>query len=306
MNTIVVFGASGYLGRALCLSLSQFYQVYAITRVPVSLSGVINIVAETFSTQSVINIISSVEPDCVISCIGLAHRSGIHISNYLHVNSEINLNIYLVCQNCGVQQFIYISSASVYADIADPSHSVDFSEESPLRATEPYGLSKLIAETNLLKLSTKKSFTRLLILRPPAIYGHRCPGSFSTLRKFINYKVPLPQPSPSASRSFLSVSNFSLYIKHFIDTQQCGVFNIADPDLLTLLETFQLVATSMAKPIHFLPINLSLKLLGLNKKVESMMSSFILNTDSSLKLLPPQALYPSRLAIINAFASEVK
>jgi nucleoside-diphosphate-sugar epimerase len=142
-------------------------------------------------------------------------------------------------------------------------------------------------------------------LRPPAIYGHGCPGSFSLLRKLIHNKVPLPLLSTSFSRSFLSIANYSLYVRFFVDAGQAGVFNIADPDLLTLHETFQLVATSLAKPLRLLPPTNPFSLLGFDKILDRTLSSFILNVDLVKEVLPSHLLIPSELAIINAFSIAV-
>ena len=305
MKKVIVFGASGYLGGSLCTSLAKHYYVYAISRSPLSLAGVSTIVVDSFSAERLDNLLAQIRPDCVVSCLGLAHKSKAPYEQFLQINSVINERIFRVCQSLSVSQFIYISSASVYVDLVNLSMLPlpVFSEDMRLQASQSYGRSKVVAENNLLRILSASS-TKLLILRPPAIYGNGCPGSFSLLRKLIYHQIPLPILPTDSSRSFLSISNFARYIHFFIDSCHSGTFNIADPDLLTLKETFHLVADSMAKPLRFLPYRKLLSLLGFESKLFRLTTSFVLDTSSANQLLPSNMLCPSDLAIINSFSRD--
>ena len=103
----------------------------------------------------------------------------------------------------GVKQFIYMSSMSVYGDSAPIGERKVVSKNDKLTPSNVYGDSKLQAEIKLDKLADKKF--KVVLLRPPMIYGANCKGNYQTLRK-IALKVPV-FPKVKNSRSMIYIKN---------------------------------------------------------------------------------------------------
>lgn len=91
-----------------------------------------------------------------------------------------------------------------------------------------YGKSKLQAEEQIQKLSDGKF--KVVILRPPMIYGKNCTGNYQRLRSFVlKYKI---FPNITNKRSMIQIDNLSAYIQKCIDGHVEGTFFPQDPQYI--------------------------------------------------------------------------
>lgn len=167
---ILLTGAGGYLGRNLALSLNNHFKVRAHYRHRENSAAEIESrsygdLSERGMTSSIIDGV-----ECVIHAAAIVPNSKNELveKNFYSPNYEISINLAQEALKQGVQKFVFISSANVYA----PSSSVatEISTAGNFAKHPLYLQSKLDAERDLLELfSGKKS--QLVILRIGTPYG---------------------------------------------------------------------------------------------------------------------------------------
>jgi nucleoside-diphosphate-sugar epimerase len=119
--------------------------------------------------------------DVVFHVAGIAHvsRKKSMKDLYYKVNRDLAIEVAKHSKVSGVKQFIFMSSIIVYGD-SKASKRVITKETIPT-PTNFYGDSKLQAENGIRPLESD-SF-KVVILRPPMIYGPGSKGNYSKLSK---------------------------------------------------------------------------------------------------------------------------
>ena len=158
--------------------------------------------------------------DVVFHVAGIAHVSTNPKMEelYYKVNRDLTIEIAMISKDAGVKQFIFMSSIIVYGDSSASKRII--TKDTIPTPTNFYGDSKLQAERGLLPLESE-SF-RVVILRPPMIYGPNSKGNFSKLSKIA--KITPIFPDYDNERSMLYIDNLSEYIRVIIDREKSGVF----------------------------------------------------------------------------------
>ena len=163
--------------------------------------------------------------DVVFHVAGIAHSDFGKISEerksiYYQVNTDLAIETAEKAKAEGVKQFVFMSSASVYGDSAPMGINKLITKDTQLSPSNCYGDSKMQAEKGL-QLLKDNSF-KVVVLRPPMIYGENCKGNYPTLSKFAK-KLPI-FPYVQNERSMLYVGNLTEFIKLMIDNNEDGVF----------------------------------------------------------------------------------
>ena len=120
----------------------------------------------------------------------------------------------------GVGQFLFLSSESVYGLHAPVGKVVTITRETPLHPVDNYGLSKAKAEEDLAAL--RDETFKVVILRPPMIYGKNCKGNYQTLAKLAK-KLPV-FPLVENQRSMLYIDNLCEFIRLLVEDGADGLF----------------------------------------------------------------------------------
>lgn len=163
--------------------------------------------------------------DVVFHVAGIAHSDFGKISEerksiYYKVNTDLAIETAKKAKAEGVKQFVFMSSASVYGDSAPMGINKLITKDTQLSPSNCYGDSKMQAEKGL-QLLKDNSF-KVVVLRPPMIYGENCKGNYPTLSEFAK-KLPI-FPYVQNERSMLYVGNLTEFIKLMIDNNEDGVF----------------------------------------------------------------------------------
>ena len=152
----------------------------------------------------------------IIHCAAIVHsRKKILEDAYIQINKTLTYDLAKKAKDEGVRQFIFISSMNVYG-----MNSGIITSNTVPKPISFYGKSKLLAEKEILKLE-EPNF-RIVIIRPPMIYGRGCKGNYSFLEKVS--KCLLVIPDYANHRSMLYIDNFCEFIKQTIDKGLNGVF----------------------------------------------------------------------------------
>lgn len=160
------------------------------------------------------------EFDVVFHVAGIAHVSSDPKMEdlYYKVNRDLTIETAKKAKAEGVKQFIFMSSIIVYGDSSSGKRIID-------RDTIPtpsnfYGNSKLQAEEGIRGLESDKF--KIVILRPPMIYGKGSKGNYPKLAKAAQ-KIPV-FPDIDNERSMLHIDNLCEFIKVIIDHEETGLF----------------------------------------------------------------------------------
>ena len=133
---------------------------------------------------------------------------------------SVNRDLAVACANKakaeGVKQFIFMSSMIVYSGLDESC----ITKDSPLKAKNYYGDSKLQADLALQKLQSETF--NMVILRPPMIYGEGCKGNYPKLAKLA--KLLPCFPKVGNRRSMLYIGNLAEFIRLLVENRDRGIF----------------------------------------------------------------------------------
>lgn len=159
--------------------------------------------------------------DVVFHVAGIAHVNADPKMEplYYKVNRDLTIDVARHVKECGVKQFIFMSSQIVFHE------SQSLKSEVLTKDTKPnpngfYGDSKLQAEIGLHKLEADDF--KVCILRPCMIYGPNAKGNFPRLAK-LACKVPV-FPCWHNKRSMLYIDNLAEFVKQAVLRELNGTF----------------------------------------------------------------------------------
>jgi len=212
MSKILITGATGFVGQAVCKKLREGgHMLTGTTRTPdqgagperVPLYHIPEIGPDTDWSQAVSG------ADIVIHLAARVHvmkdRSPDPLADYRNVNTAGTRKLAQQAAAAGVQRLVFISTIKVAGENSPAS---GFNEDDPPMPEDPYGVSKWEAEQALADISRSTSL-EVVILRPPLVYGPGVKGNFLSLFEAINKNRVLPLGAIQNHRSFLSVFNLA-------------------------------------------------------------------------------------------------
>lgn len=166
--------------------------------------------------------------DTIFHVAGIAHADVSKVSEetkqlYYTVNRDLAIETakkYKKDLSGKSGQFIYMSSIIIYGEETNINKKRVITPDTKPNPSNFYGDSKLQAEKGLLPLDEGQF--KIVILRPPMIYGPGSKGNYSVLTK-IAIKLPI-FPKFKNERSMLYVDNLCNFIKLMIDNEEKGIF----------------------------------------------------------------------------------
>ena len=203
---VLVTGANGFIGSALCPYLSEFgHEVVPVVRWPGRLSEA-KIILHNDEVQWGLALNGC---DCVIHLAGRAHimreRDPDPLAAFRAANLEPTMQLALRAVEAGVKRFIFISSIKVNGE--ETTLGGVFRPDDVPRPLEPYSVSKYETEKALLSFAWRTQL-EVIIIRPPLVYGPSAKGNFAKLLKCITQGIPLPLSAISNNRrSLVSLYN---------------------------------------------------------------------------------------------------
>lgn len=176
--------------------------------------------------------------DVVFHVAGIAHVNADPKMEplYYRVNRDLTIEVAKHAKECGVKQFIFMSSQIVFHE------SQSLKSEVITKDTKPnpngfYGDSKLQAEIGLHELESDNF--KVCILRPCMIYGPNAKGNFPRLAKLAT-KVPV-FPCWHNKRSMLYIDNLAEFVKQAVLHELSGTFypqNCEQADTVEIIRFF--------------------------------------------------------------------
>ena len=235
MKRILITGINSYLGGRFRQYMEQFpdYATVSISMRDGSWRG------EDFTGF-----------DVVYHVAGLAHSDNGRISpekaqKYYEINTDLTKELAKKAKREGVKQFIFMSSAIVYGDSAPIGRRRRIDRSTVCTPANCYGDSPLQAELGLRRLEDKNF--RVVILRPPMIYGPGCKGNYPVLSLFAQ-RLPV-FPYVDNERSMLFVDNLMAFVKLMIDNEESGTFFPQNAEYSNTSELVRMIAEAHGKKL---------------------------------------------------------
>ena len=203
MARILVTGAAGFIGRALCRVLvERGHAVLGLTHgqaepIPgVELGSIGDIGPRTDWLGHLDRV------DIVVHLANRAHRPA--RDSAMTVEAEAAALLARAAVNGGVRRLVHMSSVRAMGDATRPGH--------PFRCTDPplprdaYGRGKLATERALQEVAQQTGLD-LVILRPPLVYGPGVKANFRALIGLVASGLPLPFSAIDNRRSLIFLDN---------------------------------------------------------------------------------------------------
>lgn len=185
--------------------------------------------------------------DVVFHVAAIVHKKEKPIMRelYFKVNRDLPIDVAIKAKKAGVKQFIFMSTMSVYGVVGKIEEEVVIAEETEPNPQTYYGKSKLEAENKLKKLIDEKF--KVVILRPPMIYGPNCPGNYKRLEN-LAIKVPI-FPMIENKRSMLHIDKLCQFVKEYIDNEVVGLYFPQDDDYINTSLLVNKIAEQYGKKV---------------------------------------------------------
>ena len=255
---LLVTGANGFVGRALCNAAQQEgYLVKAVSRRPHAFAeGVVNVVIPDYNQEADwVEVFKNV--DVVVHLAARVHemRESLNddLSAYRSVNVDGTLRMAQYAASAGVHRFIFLSSIKVNGESTEDSRPFAF-DDAPA-PEDPYGVSKLEAEQALQALSQKTGM-EVTIIRPPLVYGPGVGANFAAMMRWLSYRLPLPLGAIPNLRSMVALENLLDLILVCANhpAAKGQVFLVSDGQDISVTNLLQKIAAIMGNSCVLIPV----------------------------------------------------
>lgn len=236
MSRTILFGASGFVGKALVALLTQ----HKVEHVALSSKA-----CDLTSPDCIAQIAESAEDgDSIVLLSALTPEKGkadeLTIRNILMIR-----NLLTGLQGKNIAQFIYISSDAVFPLSAD---RID--ENTPTTAGSMYGQMHVMREQFARDYVAPEKLT---ILRPCAIYGehdtHNAYGVMRFLRSAREKGTIDLFGNGEEYRDHIHVEDLAAIIADALARRVCGTFNIASGTSWRFVEIAEFIKANLGKPV---------------------------------------------------------
>jgi nucleoside-diphosphate-sugar epimerase len=248
-DTCLVTGASGFIGRHLCQQLQQDgIKVRAMLRTPAE--GPWDEVCTCDLASGAIPAGALTGVDSCYHLAGVVHAtplSGVPDSLYHTVNVIGSEQLANAAVSAGVRAFVYFSSVKA---VADPGENcIDESwQDMP---TDPYGLSKRIAEERLLETG-EVSGMQVTVLRPALVYGAGVKGNLLRMLQAIDKGRFPPVPFSENRRSMVGVDDLVAAALCAARLAQASgqVYLVSDNAPCSTRALYDWMSEALGRPVH--------------------------------------------------------
>ncbi len=261
-NTVLVTGADGFVGSALCEALAaSTCRVRRAVRV-----------ARTGLTDAVAT--GDIGPDTdwrsalegVNSVVHLAARTHVlretasdALAEYRRINVAGTRQLAQQAARAGVRRLVFMSSIKVNGEATERQ----FTERDVPRPEDDYGRSKWETEQALARVAADTGL-EVAVLRPPLIYGPGVKGNFLRLMDIVARGTPLPLGSIVNRRSLVYVGNLVDAIVKMIDAPGAAgrTYLVSDGEDVSTPDLVRALAQALGVRPRLLPCPPALLIFG--------------------------------------------
>jgi nucleoside-diphosphate-sugar epimerase len=230
------------------------------------------------------------------------------LTAYRAINTHAAVRAAEGAARAGAKRFVYLSSIKVNGESTFPGRPFD--EQSVPAPADPYGVSKLEAETGLMTVAAETGMS-VVALRPPMVYGPGARGNFPRLARLarVASRVPLPIASVRNRRSLLYVEHLADAIARIATTsaQLNNMYMVADPEPVSTAELLAVVGEAVGIRPHFFPfpegaLRLAARTTGLRDIADRLLGSLEIDASALRAAVGWSSPTPLREAVRRSFA----
>ena len=264
---ILLTGATGFVGNALCTALADSHAMRAVVRGPAStgLPKAIDFIAGELScnadwSRALLGV------GVVLHCAARVHvmddQSEDPLVEFRRVNVDGTMRLARQATQAGVKRFIFLSSIKVNGEQTTPGGPF-FADQVP-NPDDPYGISKMEAEEGLRSLA-RESGMEVVIIRPPLVYGPGVKANFLAMMRWLKLGVPLPFGAVTGNRrSLVALDNLVDLIVTCLDHPAAAnqTFLVSDGKSLSTAALLRRMGEALGRPVRLIPVPVSLLQMG--------------------------------------------
>ncbi len=287
-TTVLVTGASGFIGSALCAILYQKgYQIKGVARY----LPVLNNKDEKyeFITTGPLErfhdwpkLLNNV--DIIIHLASRVHEMGLtgfdDLQQYRQVNVRVTERLIRAAVATGVKRFIFVSSVKAVGEGGiDP-----YTDSTPAQPTDPYGISKLEAE-HIVSSVGEETGIEAVTLRLPLVYGPGVKANFLKLLNLVYSGIPIPLAGVDNRRSMVYMGNLLDALLLCLQRKEAvgGTYFISDGEDLSTPELIRRIAVAFRKPARLIPfpsrlVRFAAAMIGKQREVARLYGSLQVDT----------------------------
>lgn len=312
--TLLITGASGFVGKALCLHLAQQgYPIVAagrsLSRLPIHPNIECALVPDLSDEATLRRLCRNV--DGVIHLAARVHQmkeqSQKAIDAYRALNLTVTQRLAQAARLEGVKQFIFLSSIKVNGEVTSGHPFAATDRPNP---QDSYALSKWQAECALQAICRKPM--ALLILRTPLIIGAGVKGNLLELMRWIDRDLPLPFAAIDNRRQLLALDNLCQVIQYAVYQQASGCYTLAEKQAVSTPTLITYLATAMGKKARLwsvppLLLQVGLTLIGKRAQYDRLSGHLEIETKSisnNLNWAPTTTLQQACLQAVLAYQQQ--
>jgi len=303
-RTLLVTGANGFVGRALCSRLANMDNfatraaLRGTCRAPVAGVQAVSI-GDLSATTDWGPALSGV--DLVVHAAARVHvmkeDAADSLAEFRRVNVDGTLHLARQAAAAGVRRFIFISSVKVNGEVSLPGFPIK-ADDVPA-PQDAYGLSKYEAEQGLRQLAASTAM-EVVVIRPVLVYGPQVKANFQSMMRWVQRGVPLPFGAVDNRRSLVSLANLVDLIITCFDHPAAAnqTFMASDGDDVSLTQLLQALGRALGRPARLLPVpsgvlRAAAMLLGRRDMAQRLLGSLQVDIEKNQQLLgwhPPHTL----------------
>lgn len=319
MNTTLVTGATGFVGRPLIAALlARGVPVRALVRS----SEAARTLPPEVDTRVVGDLtqVEHFEPlvhgiDAVLHLAARAHvvadRAQDNVAAYMVANEVVTRRLAQASLQEGARRFVYVSSIKAFGE-SDRGRAFEASDEP--RPVDAYGRSKLAAEQALLEVCSR-GVLEAVIVRPPLVYGPQVRANFLRIMQLVDREVPLPLGAVENRRSMVGVTNLVDFLCLCRSAAAAGrVLLVSDGQDLSTPELVRRLAAIMQRRCRLISMPPALlravaSVVGFGGEVRRLTESLSVESEMSRRLLdwsPPQTVDEGLTATVASYLESKK
>lgn len=253
---VLITGANGLVGRALCSVLDQT-EGQVVRAVRTSITPWEIPVGDLNKSTDWSEALGQ-DTDVVVHLAGQVpltdNASRVPNDRYTEVNTLGTANLARQCAQHGVKRFIFVSTVKVLGEgKSEPYQDTDLAVPA-----DAYAISKWDAEQALWQVAAETGM-EVVMLRPPLVYGLGVKGNFLRLMQAIDKRRPLPLGAIHNQRSLIYLGNLVDVIRLcLIHPKAAGkAFMVSDGDDVSTPELVRRIAASLGRRPFLLPVPVS-------------------------------------------------
>jgi nucleoside-diphosphate-sugar epimerase len=244
-GTILVTGASGFIGRAVCRCLLDAgHAVRALHGRQPAPAGTQAVRADFAAAVDWPRLLDGAT--AAVHLAGMAHAPVDRVARdaLRRINVEATTELGRAAADAGAR-LVFVSSAKV---LGATGH---FDDAAPPAPPDLYAASKWAAEQALAAVSGLD----YVILRPPLVYGPGVGANFHKLLKLMDSGLPLPFDAVAARRSLIGVANLADAIRVCLAAEipDRRAYLVADGAAPTFAELLGAIAAGLGRPARLFP-----------------------------------------------------